>query len=695
MRLASLVLAIFCLAAMSLATAQTIDAKSPTLDDFLEESTFWGPELSPSGRYLSGVRRVDEDTYLMMVDLDDLEAEPIYQPMGDYRLNWVEWISDDRLLLSTSGLVDLNSGKPLRWEELPDLGRLQYPVVFDRIYSITRDGRSQVVLFGDDGRMKKNFNLGRVVDFLPNDPDHILMAANRSGDLDLFRVSVIDGSFERIATGNRNTYRWMTDRDGEPAFRFNINSRGTIMQIFAREDRKNGTIKWRKIHSIRLRQTEYRNAAIEFELLFPGPTSTTYYVAARPEGEDKTAIYLYDFESDSYLEKVKDHAEFDMHGALFNWETYELTGFMHYDHRLVIELIDPGKQAHLNGLNAFFDHELNVQLMDSSADESRWLVKVSGPNDPGSYYLYDSEAAHIEYLASNTTRFAGKALGKTQIVEFEARDGLPLFGYLTRPPNARASDRPPLIVMPHGGPVWRDTIGFDERVQILVAAGYQVLQPHFRGSSGFGKGFEELGHRQWGKAMQTDVEDAFAHVVSEGFADADRACILGASYGGYVALVAATLTPDLYQCAIAIAAPSDLIRMLRWTASEYGYNSDIFDLWVERMGHPRDDRDALIGISPARLAESVTRPLMLVHGKDDFVVPVEQMEIMADALEDAGKPFEKLLLEDSGHSISSRSDKDQRTEHERILTFLGTHLQVIAASEESEVAQVDRSAAPN
>ncbi len=165
-----------------------------------------------------------------------------------------------------------------------------------------------------------------------------------------------------------------------------------------------------------------------------------------------------------------------------------------------------------------------------------------------------------------------------------------------------------------------------------------------------------------------------AHLVDAGIAAPDRACIYGASYGGYSALAAATLTPDMYQCAIAVAAPSDLLEMLRWERKEEGRNSEAYEYWVEHIGHPKHDKAALRAVSPAKLADQVIRPILLIHGENDGVVPIKQMQIMVKALKRASKPFVELTLEDSAHSY--RSDEDERAEYDAILGFLATHLPV-------------------
>jgi dipeptidyl aminopeptidase/acylaminoacyl peptidase len=650
-------------------------APLPVLEDFLGKLDVWNPELSPNGDYLAVLRQEKGADYIVTLNLDAPGESPKPVTVGDYYVNWLEWANADTVLVATTGYIDLNTGRPLSRKDIEDetpFFRRSHPYSYRRLISIDIATQKMAVMFGDDWRLNRSFQLGSVTDFLPSQPDYILMPARLDGDLDLFKVNVRDGSFERIATGASGTARWFTDRNGEPAFRLDLNRRGTVASIYAREDLSNGKTKWRKTRSIRIDRDERDEAAKEFDLLYPGPTANTYYVAARPDTEDKTGIYLYDFEKDEILQKIRVHDRVDITGALFNRDTRTLLGVYYYDDKLEIEMQDETTQAHLEGLQDYFGDQTNVMPIDSSDDGKRWLLRTSGPTDPGSYHLYSVDTASNASMGAAKTSLLGKRLAPAQAIDYEARDGTALRGYLTRPAGAAPGAPLPLIIMPHGGPEARSGFNFDWQVQLLASFGYQVFEPNFRGSSGFGKTFADKGRRQWGKAMQTDLDDAYSHLVETGLARAGQACIFGYSYGGYAALAAATLTPDQYACHIAGAAPSDLVKMLTWERKEEGSDSEAYLYWVEHMGHPSKDKADLEAVSPARLASRISRPVMLIHGEDDYVVPIEQSELMEKAMKKAGKPVEFIRLVDAGHSY--RSDADERTEFEAIRRFLAAHL---------------------
>jgi dipeptidyl aminopeptidase/acylaminoacyl peptidase len=227
----------------------------------------------------------------------------------------------------------------------------------------------------------------------------------------------------------------------------------------------------------------------------------------------------------------------------------------------------------------------------------------------------------------------------------------------------------PLVVLPHGGPASRDTPGFDWWAQALASRGYAVLQPNFRGSDGFGRGFREAGYGQWGRKMQTDLSDGVRYLAGQGTIDPARVCIVGASYGGYAALAGATLDTGVYRCAAAVAGVSDLKRMLA-SQPDYGRTSTT-RYWSRFMGVEGRNDPQLTALSPVAFADRVTIPILLVHGLDDTVVRYEQSEMMAKALRRAGKPVEFITLAGEDHWLSRGATRLQMLE--AVAAFLEKH----------------------
>jgi dipeptidyl aminopeptidase/acylaminoacyl peptidase len=272
----------------------------------------------------------------------------------------------------------------------------------------------------------------------------------------------------------------------------------------------------------------------------------------------------------------------------------------------------------------------------------------------------------MEPVAEAYPNIPREALAPTQVVQYAARDGRPLWAYVT----ARPGQGPrPTVILPHGGPEARDYFGYDTFVQFLASRGYVVVQPNFRGSLGFGRAFADEGRGQWGLRMQDDVTDALQHLVRSGVADPSRVCIVGISYGGYAALAGATLTPDLYQCAVSIAGVSDLVESLRDDRSSRSYN-----YWLRSIGDPRANRDALNATSPAQLADRVTAPILLVHGVEDENVVFPQSELMQRALESAGKPTRLVRIEEADHPWIDWTPENIETLFTETEAFLAEHI---------------------
>jgi dipeptidyl aminopeptidase/acylaminoacyl peptidase len=240
---------------------------------------------------------------------------------------------------------------------------------------------------------------------------------------------------------------------------------------------------------------------------------------------------------------------------------------------------------------------------------------------------------------------------ETKRITYEAADGLKIPAYLTLPAGKPAS-KLPLIVLPHGGPAYRDTADFDWWTQALAAQGYAVLRPNFRGSTTT-QSFMTAGYGQWGRKMQTDLSDGVRYLAKQGTIDPARVCIVGASYGGYAALAGVSLDPGVYRCAVSVAGISDLKQMLKWEKQrESGGDHVGTRFWNRFMGVTGPDDPSLDAISPIKHLDRVNVPVLLIHGKDDTVVAYEQSEIMLKALKKANKPVELVTLKKEDHWLS-------------------------------------------
>ena len=290
-----------------------------------------------------------------------------------------------------------------------------------------------------------------------------------------------------------------------------------------------------------------------------------------------------------------------------------------------------------------------VTLVGWADDRSKVVALVDSPTEGPAYALVDFATHKGVWLGVRYENLKLEDISPVRPVSFKAADGLPLTGYLTLP-NGRAPKNLPLIVHPHGGPASRDTPGFDWWAQAMASRGYAVLQVNYRGSAGFGWNFMQAGFGQWGRKMQTDLSDGVRHLAAEGTIDPKRVCIVGASYGGYAALAGATLDPGVYRCAASIAGLSDLRRFVAWSKMGSGVEAQRY--WSRFMGAQSQSDPVLQQISPALNVDKVAIPILLIHGKDDTVVPLEQSRLMETALKKAGKPVELVVMAGEDHWLS-------------------------------------------
>jgi len=312
---------------------------------------------------------------------------------------------------------------------------------------------------------------------------------------------------------------------------------------------------------------------------------------------------------------------------------------------------DPKSQKTWNAVAKAFGDD-RVTLSSWSRDRRKVVVLVDSKTEGPAYALVDLDTKSASFLGAVYKGLPPQAVSPVRSIKYKAADGLEISGYLTLPKDREAKNLP-LIVLPHGGPEGRDEPGFDWWSQALASRGYAVLQPNFRGSEGFGWTFVKAGFGEWGRKMQTDLSDGVRDLAKQGIIDPKRVCVVGASYGGYAALAGATLDKGVYRCAVSVAGPADLKKFLATNLdNNNGEVGASQRYWRRFMGVDSLRDPDLTAISPARQADKVEIPILLIHGKDDTVVRYDQSQAMADALKKAGKPYGFVTLDGEDHWLS-------------------------------------------
>lgn len=660
--------AVACAAVFVVAAAPAL-ADPPTVADFVGRAALSNASLSPTGRYLVWAVHEGDNTTIHIRDLEEntvfaMGAGSARENLGGVYVDWIEWKSDDRLLIGMTRIE-------LRRQGGRENGRVHGYSYGQSVISTNRDGSSFVPLAAPG---TKEALPGQLLDTLTDDPEHILMSyRDPNGGLSVAKVNVLTGEAEKTIDGHRRVIDYITDRDGRVMGRTAYRGEGRILLMEALE----ADGRWTEV--FRLRRDDVRNLP-DYDFIGPTDEPGKAYVTVQPDapdGQNTAAIHVFDFATRTMGPAIWSHPQYDAAGIVVDEETSELLAGCYWADTYRCDYKQRGQDAVMTGIRRFFGDGWSVRVISQARDNSRWLVRASAPNNPGQFYIFNVADRHMEFVGSIYPRLPETALGEMARVDYTATDGQALFGYLTRPPGAAPDARLPLVVLPHGGPEARDYLTYDRWAQFLATRGYQVFQPNFRGSAGMGKAFADAGRRHWGERMQDDITDGIDHLVTQGLADRGQVCIMGASYGGYAALQGGAAQPDLYRCVISIAGPSDLMGMLQYERLEAGADSDTYEYWVRSIGDPRADRARIEAVSPLRRAADWRPPVLLIHGDKDEVVPPEQSRNMDQALRRAGKEVRLVILDDARHSGWSTS------QHSIILneieSFLGQHLPVAPA----------------
>jgi len=359
--------------------------------------------------------------------------------------------------------------------------------------------------------------------------------------------------------------------------------------------------------------------------------------------------------ADGKLSSLYFNPTYDVDDALADPWTGRVVGAAIITHMEKDLYFDPALQQMQDQLSDHFPGS-SVHALSWDRAVDKVIVSVDGPTSPPEFYLFDRKNNALKRLGRTYAGLQSSDLGQINVYDYKARDGLDIPAYLTLPPGKTPKNLP-VVILPHGGPMARDDMEFDWESQFLANRGYAVLRPNFRGSSGYGRKFEEAGYGQWGLKMQDDITDGVKKMIADGIADPKRICIVGGSYGGYAALAGAAFTPDLYACAAAWAPVTDLRQFLATRASDFGRDSWMISTWTRYVGDRWDDAKKLDAASPAQNAAKIRVPVLLMHGEADATVRIDQSEMMESALRRAGKKVTFIRIPKETHHMQAADSR--------------------------------------
>jgi len=343
---------------------------------------------------------------------------------------------------------------------------------------------------------------------------------------------------------------------------------------------------------------------------------------------------------------------YDIDQVLLNENTGEPELVSFYRDRMEWQAVNSDLKDDLKTVLSLHNGELNH--IQRSSDGNKWVLFFISDTGPGAYYLYDRKTKKTEFLFCDKPALKKYKLASMNPVSFKSRDGLTIHGYLTCPAGKTAKNLP-LVLDVHGGPWWRHrwgyflTGGHNAIAQVLANWGYACLHINYRGSSGYGKKFMDAGDREFGGKMHNDLIDAVNWAVEEGIADPDRVAIMGASMGGYSALVGATFTPDVFRCAISMYGPTNLVTLVK-TIVDFRPMGKA--KWYRRVGHPEKDKGFLESRSPLFKVDQIKIPILIAQGGNDPRVKPSEAEQIVEAMKAKGLDYEYLFFPNEGHGFS-------------------------------------------
>ncbi|WP_343528724.1 S9 family peptidase [Sphingomonas sp.] len=584
---------------------------------------FESPALSPDGTRIAGKRALNGKQYLMVAPLIKGEGKTALAALSDkVDVNWWRWVNDQWLIVGL-GSQDIIQGD-------------EYYVT--RLIGISADMTKMVKIDWDNSGLRADEVLWTAKDGTPR-----ILFAKQTGIYSMpdvypsvYEADVSTGRVKRIASSQTNVWDWYADGQGQ-----------LRMGVRYNDDTRQKSLLYRQSNDEPFRTIARADGRKSESVLVPSIFRADGTALAIDDSDGYDALYEVTLPDLKLGRKLSTLDGYDIDGVIPNPTGDDISAIRYTDQYYHDAWTDP----HLKELQEMVDKAVaprRAEIVSWNRARTRFLIEVGGPTTPGALYYWDTDFGTMQWLSWDNPQLKGRRLSPVRTLRYPARDGTSIEAVLTMP-RGKGDKNLPLIVMPHGGPFARDAESWDWWSQYLAELGYVVVQPNYRGSSGYGTAFAKKGEGEWGLKMQDDLNDAVTYLAKEGIADPKRVCMVGASYGGYAAMRAAQRDGGLYRCAVSYAGVSDLQAMKRYD-SRFLFSKTRED-WLHKQAP--DYR----AVSPRFGAASMTMPLLIVHGKADKRVPVNQSRMMVAALKAAGKPVNYIEQPLADHHFTRAEDR--------------------------------------
>lgn len=588
-----------------------------------------GLAISPDGSRIAFRRSTNEMDAVIVIDRT--AGEGIAAIDGSKtRLRTIRFLDRDKLILYAAQ------------SDYVPAARLKLRISGSFTYDV-RSNELRSMLTNSSHVYPSQTGLGRMVSYNPESgavymPAYVQRGAGRPPTYGLFEITPSYPDGRLLQKGTTDTVDWFVDRDGRIIAQEEFDERKDVQRI------------WRWDDDTRTLVYESGPLKPAYDIVGLGLDRQSLVVEMRQLGgefNDYMELRLDDGHPGDVLFQ-NDGADIDY--ALMDFERrvhgVQFTGFFprYKFHDATLTRRVRTAQASLPTSAAY--------LEDWSPDFGYLIFRATGGWTAGTYLIVERDSSEPRLLLNSRDGIPAEAVAPTSVLHYEAQDGLAIPALVTARADVRNAGNAPLIVFPHGGPEAYDRYGFDWIAQYFASRGFVVLQPQFRGSSGFGATLRKAGRGQWGGAMSSDLDDGVRHLADTGLIDDQRVCMVGISYGGYAALAAGAFSPYDYRCLVSVSGVSDLSSMLVHQRRLRGEQSRAMRYWKEQFGVEESRDRSLDDASPVRFAENFRSPVLLVHGLDDAIVPFNQSSRMHRALRRANKEAKLVRLDGEDHFLS-------------------------------------------
>jgi dipeptidyl aminopeptidase/acylaminoacyl peptidase len=629
-------------------------AGGPPIASFFANPKISEAALSPDGKYVAIV--VSADNGRMVLDIMDTDATSrrTIKAFTNADIEGVHWVNDQRLVYSTT-----------------DYGEAQADVRFwPGLFAVDRDGSGDRILVSkvpepvsatgknQNSRMLPGHTFFFDVDRSNSSDDVFVEQWEISNIYEVQAVRLlrldtrtgISKPFDRPG----NSIAWLIDQSGVP--RANVTLDKGMEQLYYREPAND---KWRKLQEF---------SAYDGKEIWPdffGPDGSLY-VTATTNG-DTSALFRYDLEKNALEHEPLIALDgYDFNGQfIVDYAKKKLLGVRYQTDATGTAWLDAGLKKIQKTVDTALPGTVNAISVSRNGNMEKVLVRSHSDVQPPIWYIYDTAKVRLVEIEASHPDVDRKKMSQENMVHYAARDGLQIPAYLTLPRGSPEKNLP-LVVLVHGGPYVRGVSWhWDPEVQFLASRGYAVLEPEFRGSTGYGSKLFRAGWKQWGLAMQDDIADGARWAIAQGIADPKRICIAGASYGGYATLMGLAKDPDLFRCGVEWVGVTDINLMFR-----SNWSNDASEEWQKYgmpmlVGDPVKDAEQIKNTSPVNVAAKIRQPLLMAYGGSDHRVPIEHGKSFRDAVRAHNDKVEWIEYPDEGHGwalVKNRVDFWTRVE---------------------------------